>query len=193
MTVTVAVAYGTRARVHAVVAAERERARSLVTADPRWDTRGLSRVEAAARRAERAGWLAGLRGTGQLRDTVGALLACGVPAALAARGWDVDWPLAPPEARLPGRWPGGRDQGWAEQLTVRLPAGLVDQVVGACWWTSAEAITALRAWRDEYDHPVGDPQALRRYEALAAQVTSTGVIWRAALHQALTTTPPQSF
>ncbi|WP_370138382.1 hypothetical protein [Streptacidiphilus sp. EB103A] len=80
-----------------------------------------------------------------------------------------------------------------ETIPVRLPAGLVRVVQAGCWFTSVEAITALRAWRDEYPGIVpssvdeqGAPAGpLARYEELASQVVPTGVVWRAGLKRAL--------
>ncbi|GAA3085594.1 hypothetical protein GCM10020000_85020 [Streptomyces olivoverticillatus] len=79
------------------------------------------------------------------------------------------------------------------------------QAVAACWWTSWPAIEALRAWRDTYPgivppryRPDEDGQRrltgpLAEYERLAAQITTTGTIWRAGvthgLNQAAATGP----
>ncbi|WP_052438347.1 hypothetical protein [Streptacidiphilus jiangxiensis] len=71
-----------------------------------------------------------------------------VRAELSAHGWDRNWPAAPAEAMLPGRWPGSRDRGSPEKVPVRLPTRLIEQVRSAYWHTSAEAIGLLRNWHD---------------------------------------------
>jgi hypothetical protein len=138
-----------------------------------------------------------LRETGELTDTLDALVAFGVRAELAARGWDRQWPPLPAQAKNPGRWPGTRDGGWPERVTVRLPAPLVNQVLSACWHTSADAIGKLRDWRDEHPDMLPtkpfrypeDDAALAEYEALAAQVTPAGHIWRAAVQRGIAAAP----
>lgn len=50
-----------------------------------------------------------LRETGKLADSLDALVAFGVRAELAARGWDRDWPPLPAQAKNPGRQPGTRN------------------------------------------------------------------------------------
>jgi hypothetical protein len=84
-----------------------------------------------------------------------------------------------------GRWPGSRDGGWPEKIVARLPADLVAQVHAACWHTSKHAIEALRRWRDTHPAVVLAREDLTVYEDLAAQVTTTGRVWRAAVDRAL--------
>jgi hypothetical protein len=116
-----------------------------------------------------------------LVDTLDVLVTLGVRAELAARGWDTTpWPPPPAEALVPGHWPGSRNRGWPEKVTVRLPAPLVAMVWSACRHTSAKAIAKLRDWRDA--HPRALPirafrtgredQALAEYERLTPQVTT---------------------
>lgn len=192
-TVTARVAFGTKqllVGMRPLFKAERARARS---ATQRWDWDGLPGREAEAKRAQWAMYRAHLREDGELFDTVDVLVAFGVRAGLVARGWDREWPVLPVQARNPGRWPGTRDGGWPE----RLPAALVNHVLSACWHTSEDAIGKLRDWRDE--HPdmlptkpfryAADDAALAEYEALAAQVTPAGHMWRAAVQRGLAAGP----
>lgn len=185
--VLAAVRYGTAARVETFVAAEQKRLKALLAADPLWDTEGLPRAEAARIRAERRAWVVQQRQAGEVLDTRDAVMTRGVRLELAARGWDHDWPLPPAEASLRGRWPGSRDGGYPERVAAALPPALVEQVRGACWETSAPAIRALWVWRDENPGLLLDDTspALREYRRLAAEVTTHGDIWRAALAQVL--------
>ncbi|QLH23603.1 hypothetical protein [Streptomyces sp. Rer75] len=126
-------------------------------------------------------------------DSIDALAAVGVREELQARGWDRRWPACPEEARSLGRWPGSRDGGFPEQLPLRLPARLERQARAACWYTSAEAIDALRDWRAQYPHvkpsrrwaPAGLESALEEYDQLASLVTTTGEIWRAGIEHGM--------
>ncbi|MCM2424254.1 hypothetical protein [Streptomyces sp. RKAG293] len=198
-TVTARVAYGTKqllADMRPLFKAERQRARALSTTSP-WDWDGLPGREAATKRAQWAMYRAHLREAGELADTLDVLVAFGARAELAARGWDQDWPVLPAQAKNPGRWPGTRDGGWPERVTVRLPAPLVNQVLAACWHTSEDAIGKLRDWRDK--HPdmlptkafryAAEDAALAEYEELAAQVTTAGEIWRAAVQRGIAAAP----
>jgi hypothetical protein len=197
--VTARVAFGTKrklADMRPLFKAERARARAL-SATPPWDWDGLPGREAAAKRAQWAMYRAHLREAGELADTLDVLVASGVRAELAARGWDREWPPLPAQAKNPGRWPGTRDGGWPERVTVRLPAALVNQVLSACWHTSEDAIGKLRDWRDEHPdilptRPFRYPEedaALAEYELLAAQVTPAGHIWRAAVQRGIAAEP----
>ncbi|MDJ0375787.1 hypothetical protein QMK19_41050 [Streptomyces sp. H10-C2] len=199
ITVTARVAYGTKrqlADMRPLFKAERARARALSTS-AQWNWDGLPGREAAAKRAQWAMYRAHLREAGELADTLDGLVAFGVRTELAALGWDRDWPMLPAQAKNPGRWPGTRDGGWPERVTVRLAAGLVNQVLAACWHTSADAIGKLRDWRDKHPdmlptrpfrYPAEDA-ALAEYEELAAQVTPAGDIWRAAVQHAVAARP----
>lgn len=103
----------------------------------------------------------------------------------------------PAQAKNPGRWPGTRDGGWPERVTIPLPATLVTQVLSACSHTSEDAIGRLRDWRDEHPDilptkPFRYPEedaALAEYERLAAQVTPAGEIWRAAVQREIEAEP----
>lgn len=207
LSVAVAVEQGVPARLKAAVEAEEHR-RTVASAAPQWRSRGLPRDQAAARRAAWRAHVQHLRSGGQLLDTREALAACGLRAELAARGWDHPWDGLPDEAVEPGRWPGVRELGLPERVSLRLPQPEATWAQAGCWFTSEPAIRHLRAWRDAHPGLVPPrrppapghnlpPGPLRDYERLAAAVTSTGVIWRAALargiaaaHHLTATTPP---
>lgn len=199
ITVTARVAFGTKDVLKAfkpLFKAERERARKLARS-PQWDAAGLPGREAAAKRAQWAMHKEHLRERGELVDTLDVLVTGGVRAKLAERGWDHAWPALPTQALIPGRWPGSRDGGWPEKLTVRLPSVLVTTTLSACWHTSAEAIGKLRDWRDRYPDALPtrpfrsetEDKALAEYDQLAAQVTTAGEIWRAAVTRGIDSEP----
>ncbi|MEU5425969.1 hypothetical protein AB0H73_10225 [Streptomyces olivoreticuli] len=182
------------------VGAQQERRARLSAEGPRWRTQGLTRAQAAAVRASWRSEVRRLRVAGELLDVRDALVEFGVREELRVRGWDREWDPAPEEAWDQGRWIGSRDSGphgYPERLSARLDAALVAQAVAACWWTSWPAIEALRAWRDTYPGIVPpryrpDEEGRRcltgplaEYERLAAQITTTGTIWRAGVTQGL--------
>lgn len=193
--ITVRAPEGTNRRLKALrpaFTAEREQARQWRA--EQWSTAGLTGREAAARRAQWAAHRERLRRAGTLLDTLSVAVAAGVRAELRDRGWwEANWPPLPNEALIPGRWPGSRDGEWPEKVPLRLPADLVDRTRRACWHTSAEAIGHLRDWRDRWNYPLPtriwrsgiEEEALREYEALAAEVTTTGEIWRDGLLRAV--------
>jgi hypothetical protein len=185
VTVMARVAYGTRARLTTRLSAEKTRRRELLDEARSRITPAMGALARAELRAETARELARLRRQGELADTVDVLVTHAVRAELAARGWDVDWPPVPGTAPRAGRWPGSRDTGWAEAITARIPAELEAQVHAACWHTSSDAIEALRSWRDDHPHLVFDAVDLADYERLADQVTTPGMVWRAAVDRAL--------
>ncbi|MER6816456.1 hypothetical protein ABT299_44945 [Spirillospora sp. NPDC000708] len=172
---------GTADRLTALVDGERARRWLLVADDPRWDDSGLSGAERARVKLARVAWLAGLRERGELLDTAAAVLALGVRAELAERGWDHDWPAAP-ETAVSGRWPGARAQGFPERIGANLSAGLVERVRAACWHSSP--IADLRAFRDAFPGLLTGRE-LREYEELAARVVTPGDIWRAGYQRVL--------
>ncbi|OEV13212.1 hypothetical protein [Streptomyces nanshensis] len=188
--------FGARDRLKRVVEAEQPRG-IMLRSEPAWRTYGLSRVEAAKVRARRRAELQRRRAEGELLDTQDAVIAWGVRQELRARGWDREWPAAPEAAWDQGKWPGSRDGGFAEKISVRLDWLLVERTVAACWETSREAIEALRRWRDEHPGLVtprsrpdkeGREQLvgpLAEYERLSAQVTTPGQIWRGGLERGL--------
>jgi len=193
--VTAAVFYGTRVKLDRALKRQRKLADG-VRAQKRWSTEDLPRQEAALLRGDLRQHLAALREAGTLLDTVDTLAAWGIRAEMAARDWDREWLPVPVDAVEPGRWPGSRDLGTPERVPLRLPVGLVDQVRAACWWTSAQAIAQLRDWRDEHpDILLGtrpDEGPLLVYNTLAAQVTTTGAIWRAGLRHGILAADPES-
>ncbi|WND32795.1 hypothetical protein RI578_42625 (plasmid) [Streptomyces sp. BB1-1-1] len=187
---TVKVALGTRVELREVVERHRELRRALA-GSARWDVRGLSRSEAAV---VRAGWrreVARLRDAGEVLDTVDALAVFGVRREVEVRGWCRVWPEAGEEFAGMGRWPGARDGGYPEAVSFRLPAGLAWQVRAGCWSVSAEAVAALRDWRDRYPGIVrrrpepGGEVALAEYERLADQIVTVGDVLRAGLRRVL--------
>ncbi|MCX5174322.1 hypothetical protein ACFWBF_35565 [Streptomyces sp. NPDC060028] len=129
----------------------------------------------------------------ELVDSLDRLAALGVRRELQAQGWDRPWPGCPEEARGPGRWPGSRDGGFPERLSLRLPVDLASKVRDACWYTSADAIAALLDWRDRYPRvrprrhwaPPGQEEALEIYRRLAARVTTPGEVWRAGIQRGI--------
>ncbi len=197
--VTARVPFGTKAQLKTLkplFKAEQRWARVLSLSEP-WDVRGLSGREAAERRTAWYAHRAELREDGQLLDCLGAVVMRELRAEVRARGWNRDWPPLPAEALRLGRWPGSRDGGYPENIPVRLPAGLVLRVRCACWHTSAEAIGQLRDWRDRWPDAQStkafrgnhENQALAEFEELAAQVITTGEIWRSAFQRLVDTVP----
>lgn len=143
--------------------------------------RRLSSEEWLAWREETARLLAEEQRTGRLLATHSAAVEWGARTELAERGWlEREWPQVPDRARLRGRWPGSRDTGAPNVLVVPVDAELAERVLAACWWTSTDAMTKLRAWRDA--HPgLEYESAMDDYEELSKQVTTPGDIWRASL------------
>jgi len=143
--------------------------------------RRLSSEEWLEWREKTAQLLAKEQREGRLLATHTAAVEWGARTELAERGWlERDWPEVPDRARLRGRWPGSRDSGAPNVMVVPVDADLAERVLAACWWTSADAMTQLRAWRDA--HPGLEYEtALDNYEELSGQVTTPGDIWRAAL------------
>lgn len=190
--VTARLPYGTRVKLHQLLRHQKCRCKELAD-DERWNSAGLSRLEAAAVRAARRLELSGLRERGELVDSIDRLAALGVRREMQSRGWDRSWPDCPEEARGPGRWPGSQEGGFPEKLPFRLPSVLAHQVRAACWHTSVDAIAALLDWRDRYPQvmprrhwaPAGQEIALETYRQLAARVTTTGEIWRAGIERGI--------
>jgi len=140
-------------------------------------------------REETAGLLAAEQVAGRLLATQSAAVEWGARTELAERDWlEQVWPPVPQRARLRGRWPGSRDTGAPNVLVVPVDAELAERVLAACWWTSVDAMTKLRAWRDAHPGIEYGP-AMDGYEQLSAQVTTPGDIWRAALRHYFSSRP----
>ncbi|MFD9948824.1 hypothetical protein [Nonomuraea sp. NPDC059022] len=173
-------------RDRATVRLRQEQARAQrLAAQKRWQPKqGMTLQARAALRGRALAHRDQLRAQGKLLDTWDTLMTHAVRLELADRAWDVDWPPLPPDAPHASRWPGSRERGWQAKINARIPVSSYEQVQGGCYWTSAEAINAIRAWRD--DHPdvvteMDHPEAWARYEELALQVTTPGMVWRAAI------------
>lgn len=151
--------------------------------------RRLSSEQWLAWREQTAQLLAEEHKAGRLLATQTAAVEWGARVELAERGWlEQEWPAVPDRARLGGRWPGSRDSGAPNVLVVLVDAELAERVLAACWWTSADAMTKLRAWRDA--HPgLEYGTAMDGYEQLSAQVTTPGDIWRASLRHLFASRP----
>ncbi|MFE2477064.1 hypothetical protein [Streptomyces sp. NPDC059389] len=191
--VTACLPFGTRRILCDLLTRERQR-RIRLMSDDRWLTgRSDCRETPAEVRAVKLRALADIRARGDLLDTLDRLAALGVRRELEARGWNRLWPPHPEPACFPGRWPGSRDRDFPERICLRLPVTLEGQVRAACWFTSADAIAAIRVWRERYPRvrtrrrrtPAGMENALVEYDRLAAIVTTTGDIWRAGVQQAI--------
>ncbi|MFJ3518437.1 hypothetical protein [Streptomyces sp. NPDC090131] len=152
------------------------------------DTNGLSRREAAARRARWAAEKERLRRLGRLCDSRRALVTGGLAKVIADREWDRNVPPAlPGQAR--GRWVGSPQGSWPEKLTVELPADLVTTTQAGCWHASREATDALHKWHEHNpgarpnrpEHPRCGLMELDHYQRLAAEILTPGHIWREAV------------
>ncbi|MEU4235525.1 hypothetical protein AB0F17_65640 [Nonomuraea sp. NPDC026600] len=194
--VRVHLAYGTRARLKAVMDAEKARARQFqeaLRAQLGADDPNRPAAERAVARARVRVRLAELRREGELADTRDVLVAHALRAELAERGWDHDWPPPPADTPASGRWPGSLDRAWPESVSVRLPVDLAARLQRACAHVSAPAIAAVRAWRDAHPGIITartDPELWEQYQRLAADVITPGDVLRAAVTRALPA-PPQ--
>lgn len=188
---------GTRQQVKDVLDIEKSR-RIILSSAPAWQTRGLTPEEKAEVRDRWRLEVLRLRDAAELIDTIDTLAACGIARDLGERGWAREWPPIPSEARaLGGRWPGSRNGGFPEGIPLRLPSDLADQVLAACWHTSAISIRKIRQWREKYPGLVPpaaapDPEALRElpdplaeYERLAANVTTVGAVYRSGIKRGI--------
>ncbi|MFD8951264.1 hypothetical protein ACFV0B_20665 [Streptomyces xanthophaeus] len=190
--VTVCVPDGTTRELAAFKAyftAERNRAKTL----PQATTRGLDRRESAARRSMWARQKEELRRAGELVDSSRALITGGLVRVITERGWDPQQ-LASVPHQAHGRWIGDSEYGWAERISVELPADLVNLAKAGCWHVSREATNALHQWRQRNPkarptrrmNPRCDPEQQAEYERLAAQILTPGAIWRAAVEAGMT-------
>ena len=182
--ITIAAPYGAHTLLRRAVA-RGVSARRAVQAEKRWDRQGLpsaARVRVSAALTEH---LAGLRESGELRDSARWVFEHGLREMLAAYDWDKRWPKLPTEGRKPGRWWGSQDHGWAESIPIRIDAGLAEQVRKACWHTSKEAIAELYRWRDRNPEETDDVRELTKYWAISSRVTTPGDAWRDGLMRAV--------
>ncbi|MGW2892451.1 hypothetical protein ACWDDN_45575 [Streptomyces griseoruber] len=156
---------------------------------PMASTAGMTRREADARRALWQDQKVELRYTGQLIDSLNALVTGGLFRELEERGWNRPWDPFPRQARAPGRSPGSPRGVWQEPVSVRLPVDLVNTVYAACWHTSKEPRTLLEEWKRRHPkacpnrtkRPGCDEAALAEYRQICATITHRGDLWRAAV------------
>ena len=182
--ITIAAPYGAHRLLRRAVA-RGVAARRAVRADERWSRVGLPSAERVRVSVALAEHLAGLRESGEVRDSARLVFEHGLREMLAAYGWDKKWSKLPTEGRKPGRWWGSEDHGWAESIPIRIDAALAEQVRAACWHTSAEAIGELHRWRDRNPEETSDVKELNKYRALSALVTTPGDAWRDGLMRAV--------
>lgn len=125
---------------------------------------------------------------GGVRPTAEAVVGAALEAELDARGWlagpvpQVDREMVP-VARWPGTGSGQVGQPWRGVVNARVRADLPQRTVARCWEHSAEAVTALIAWRDAHPklvHRSDDPDAWAEYDRLATGVLTPGDVYRAA-------------
>jgi len=164
-----------------------------------------------------------LRDRGKLAGTRDLVVAREVRAELKRRQMDGEYdPVPAEEMSMPGRRVGTgprhyqRSSGdeptkFTARMAVKLPAGLGDQLVRACHWTSAPAVAALREWQDHWGDgpevifqdaqrrgavtildlwcaataPRPTADAILQKAQLQAQVVTTGDIIRAAVKHAI--------
>ncbi|OYP10065.1 hypothetical protein CFC35_41860 [Streptomyces sp. FBKL.4005] len=164
-----------------------------------------------------------LRERGKLAGTRDLVVAREVRAELKRRRMDGEYdPVPAEESGMPGRRVGtgprhyGRSSGEEPtklegRMYVKLPGALGEQLVRACYWTSAPAVTALWEWQARWgDGPEvifreaqrrgavtildlwcaafasrPDADAILQKAELQAQVVTTGDIIRAAVKRAI--------
>ena len=163
-----------------------------------------------------------LRERGKLAGTRDLVVAREVRAELKRRRMDGEYdPVPAEEAAVPGRRVGTGPQHYGRsgeeptklkgRMYVKLPGALGDQLVRACHWTSAPAVTALWEWQTRWGDgpevifreaqrrgavtildlwcaamaPRPDADAILQKAQLQAQVVTTGDIIRAAVKRAI--------
>lgn len=187
--------------------------------------RGLRGPEASVARQYIRLRRAEMRDQGELRGTRDLVVAHEVRGVLKARRMNQNWnPVPPRDSGAVGRpfgasadrYPRTDDDQPAltARMPVRLPAELGEQVVRGCYWTSAPAVEALKAWQKRWgDGPVvilreaqrqqaeglgaalavilagmaprATRDALEERAALQAQVVTSGDLIREALDRAI--------
>jgi len=163
-----------------------------------------------------------LRERGILAGTRDLVLAREVRAELKHRGMDRPYePVPAEETGKPGRRvgagprhyqrSGGEPTPFTARMAVRLPAALGEQLVRACYWTSAPAVQALWEWQARWGDgptvilreaqrrnavtvldllcavlaPRPDADSILERAKLQDQVVTTGDVIRAALKRAI--------
>ncbi|MFD5428522.1 hypothetical protein, partial [Streptomyces sp. NPDC127084] len=162
-----------------------------------------------------------LRERGKLAGTRDLVVAREVRAELKRRQMDGEYDLVPAEeAAVPGRRVGTGPQHYRRsgseptpltgRMYVKLPGVLGEQLVRACHWTSAPAVTALWEWQNRWGDgpevifreaerrgavtllhlwsaamaPRPDADSIMEKAKLQAQVVTTGDVIRSAIKRA---------
>lgn len=162
-----------------------------------------------------------LRERGKLAGTRDLVVAREVRAELKRRGMAGEYdPIPAEESAVPGRRVGTGPQHYQRhgseptkltgRMYVKLPGALGDQLVRACHWTSAPAVTALWEWQKRWGDgpevifreaersgavtlldlwcaamaPRPDADSILEKAKLQAQVVTTGDVIRAAVKRA---------
>ncbi|MFE2275547.1 hypothetical protein ACFXB4_40815 [Streptomyces lavendulae] len=149
------------------------------------------RAARAAIRAERDR----LRENGTHRVSRLRALAPALRAELDHRGLLRDWDPIPEGAQRAGQTLGGtgpnRGTGLTARLVVSLTESLWTPLHRGVYWTNLPHVQALELWRDRWGpgsstgRTTATPDALAERERIAAHITTTGDVIRAALTHAL--------
>ncbi|MFF2580048.1 hypothetical protein [Streptomyces goshikiensis] len=196
--------------VIAVPPADLDRLDALVTAQQTAETRwqasaeqqaGLLDLRGPALRAARArirGERARLRESGTHRVTRWRALAPVLRAELDARGLLREWEPVPEGAQQAGQNLGGTGPyagaGYTARLCVTLSDALAVPLLRGVYWTNLPHLQALEAWADHWgtdaaSRRAAPDEALDERARVAAQITTTGMILRAALHHTINHQP----
>lgn len=192
--VTVHAFPGTLKRMALVITAGEAKLKEVDT--PEWQRRSDRRVPGAERVRLRAKWeahVAALQRSGEVLNTQAAIVEFAARRAMAELGWDRrEWPKADEEAELKGRRPGSNKVGATERFTVQMDDDLAATVVNACWATSSKAMKNILKWRDKHPEMIDDAYEISYYDDQAAEVTTTGDVWRLGLSLILPPLPPEA-
>lgn len=163
-----------------------------------------------------------LRAKGKLAGTRDLVLTRDVRAELQRRKMHGEYEPVPVEdTRAPGRRvgtgprhynrSGDEETKLKARMPVRLPASLGEQLVRACYWTSAPAVKALWEWQERWGDgpevimreaqrrgagtvlhlwcaamsPRPDADSILEKAQLQAQIVTTGDVFRAAVQRAI--------